>query len=242
MKKLLAIIIFITLLLLTNYFGFIYYFNKTIHLIDVYVASHNIEGRHLIVEEDLNIIKIPAKYALNSINNKDELIGKYTDIQGKIPAGSPFYSSMIFDKKDLPDNPITQLLENEVAFTILSDIAGLSGNSIVPGMRINVFGSINLGQNKIIEDKILDNVRVISIKDSKGYSLDHPSSNKIPHTITIAIPDESLSILSLTNKIGKIEMYATSDSYNFSTAKIYQDSKLIKYFNNEYNDETIDIK
>ncbi len=171
----------------------------------------------------------------NAFCTKEEIIGKYTDIQGKIPAGSLFYKSMLFDVNDLPDSPILQLKEEQVAFTLLTDVLSLSGNSIVSGQRVNLYGSINLGQNKFIEDLIAENVRVISIKDSKGYNLDHPSSNKIPFSITLAIHKDSLKYLSLLLKIGKIDLYANSMAYDFQNeATLNTDSIIINYIDENY--------
>lgn len=233
LKVLIGIIILVGICLI-NFLGIKFYSEYRINLIDVVVSSHNISGRHLISEEDIAYIQIPYEYVNDKAYiNKEDIIGKYTDIQGKIPVGSLFYKSMIFDEKDLPDNPVSQLKKNQTLFTMQADVLSLSGNVIVPGHRVDLYGSINK-QDNFIEDLLVSNVRVVSIKDSKGYDLDHPSSNKMPYTISFAINNESLKILSMINKIGKIEIYPTSNSYSTTDeAKLNKSSKLIKYINND---------
>lgn len=234
LKTIIGILIFIMFCLL-NYLGIKFYSEYRLNLISVVVSSHNISGRHLIKEEDITYIEIPYAYINDKAYiNKEDIIGKYTDIQGKIPVGSLFYKSMIYEEKDLPDNPISQLKDNQTLFTMQTDVLALAGNVVVPGHRVDLYGSVNDKQDSFIEDLIISNARVVSIKDNKGYDLDHPNSNKIPFTISFAINNDSLYILSMINKLGKIEIYPTSNSYSTSDeAKLNKTSYLIKYIKGE---------
>ncbi len=236
MNKILKVIIGVLVLIvfcLLNYLGIKLYSEYKLNLITVVVSSHNISGRHLIKEEDITYIEIPYAYIDDKAYvDKEDVIGKYTDIQGKIPVGSLFYKSMLYEEKDLPDNPVSQLKDNQTLFTMQTDVLALSGNVVVPGHRVDLYGSINDKQESFIEDLIVSNVRVVSIKDNKGYDLDHPNSNKIPFTISFAINNDSLHILSMINKLGKIEIYPTSNSYStIDEAKLNKKSKLIEYIN-----------
>lgn len=234
MKKPFKIILGILILVLfccINIICIKFYTDYKIKLTTVFVASHNIEGRHLITKEDIKEIQIPFAYIEDkAFINESDIVGKYTDIQGKIPVGSLFYKSMIFNPEDLPDNPITSLKENQIYFTLPTDVLALSGNTIVEGHRVDLYGSIYVKQDQYIQDILLSNVRVISIKDSKGYSLNHPSSNKTPYLISFAISQDSLNYLSMLNKIGKIDIYPNSKSYSTETeAKLELNSKIKKY-------------
>ncbi|NLC97157.1 MAG: hypothetical protein GX675_06275 [Erysipelotrichaceae bacterium] len=242
MKKILSIIlkiIIICLFLGLNFLAVKFYSEYKLHLVRVYVASHNISGRHLIVEEDIDEIVIPYVYINDKAYlNKDDIIGKYTDIQGKIPVGSLFYKTMLFDKSELNDNPILELKVGQTLFTFQTDVLALSGNSIVRGHRVDIYGSLNIKQDNYIQDLLVSDVRVISIKDNKGYDIDHPNSNKIPFIISLAIDNSSLKYLSLLSKIGNIEIYPSLQAYSTTNeAKLNEKSILLKYLNsNQIND------
>ena len=57
-------------------------------LIEVYVAKHDISSRKEITAEDVGKIYVPNIYVNdNAYTDIDDIVGKYTDIQGKIPKG-----------------------------------------------------------------------------------------------------------------------------------------------------------
>ncbi|MCI6272776.1 MAG: SAF domain-containing protein [Erysipelotrichaceae bacterium] len=239
MKTYLKLIILILLFVLSTFINITFskiYIDKKIELQEIYVASHNISSRHLLKEEDINVIKIPKIFVNEDVYTfKDEILGKYTDIQGKIPKGSPFYKNMLFDKASLVDSPHLQLKTNQTSFTIAADILSLSGNTLISGQRVNLHGSLLTNQNVLIEDLLVENSRIISINDNKGYNLEHPSSNKIPYSITFAIDNSSLEYLTVISKIGKIDIYANSNSYDSSNeSKLYKNSKIVEYINDLY--------
>ena len=71
-----------------------------------FIAKKDILPRTRIQETDIEEIKVHTSFInKNTIQNKYDIIGKYTDIQGKIPAGSFFYKTMLFDAEELPDYP-----------------------------------------------------------------------------------------------------------------------------------------
>ena len=83
---------------------------QTLKLTKTYIAARDIPPRTRISEEDLIEAEIAGDYLLDqAVCDKDQIIGKYTEIQGMIPAGSVFYRSMLKDLKDLPDYPTAQL-------------------------------------------------------------------------------------------------------------------------------------
>ena len=88
-----------------------------------YIASHSISPRTIITENDLIEIEVANAYLLNNAyDDKRDIIGKITDIQGTIPAGSPFYKTMLFDVDKINDQATSLLKENQTAYTMNTEM------------------------------------------------------------------------------------------------------------------------
>lgn len=203
--------------------------NSLVDLKTTYIASHDIEPRSLIREEDLIEVKIPSAYLMDhAVNEKQKIIGKYTDIQGKIPAGSVFYRSMLYNAEQLPDHPSQMLRKGQSAYSIETDVASLG--SVTAGMRIDLHVSIERRDNVPVTGCVLENTRVISVKDHQGVSLDHKKSTGIPYMIEIAVNSEDLDLLDLARNTGEFHFYPNSGSYSTDTeATLCEDSEAVKY-------------
>ena len=201
-----------------------------LNIVETYVASHDIMPRTCINEEDLQTIKVPNVYLDDkAFIDKEDIIGKYTEIQGMIPKGSLFYKSMLANQEDLADYPATKLLEGQIAYSLTVNIIELSGNTIVEDQRVDVYVTL-LGKDNIpIVDKLISNARVLSIHDSKGYNVTHPKSTKIPNVIVLAIDENSVEYLAKAEKIGTIKLLASSESYNQEEAQLNENSTVIEY-------------
>ena len=209
---------------------------RKLDMVETYVASHDILPRSCITEEDLQIIKVPNIYLKdNAFDKKEEIIGKYTDIQGMIPKGSLFYKSMLKKQEELSDYPSTKLLEGQMAYSLTASIIELAGNTIVEDQRVDVYVALN-GNNKIpIVDKLISNARVLSIHDSKGYNITHPKSSKIPNVILLAIDEKSVEFLAKAEKIGTVKLLASSESYSQHEAMLNENSSVLPYLTGSMN-------
>lgn len=237
-KKILKVLFFIFIFESINILLFSLYTKNELKLTKTYISTNNINPREKIKDEDLKEIQVPYKYINNdAFLNKKDIIGKYTDISGKIPKGSLFYKNMLFDEKDLPDFPYLKLKDNQVIFTLSTDLISLSGNSIVEDQIVDIYGTINISKSQFIQDLLISDVRVVSIKDSKGYSLDNPNSNKIPNIINLAINKEDLKYIYYISSIGKIDIFSNSNAYNKDVeAKLNTNSKLINFYEENKKD------
>lgn len=216
--------------------------NSLVDLKTTYIAAHDIAPRSLIKEEDLIEVKIPANYLLDhAVNDKKKIIGRYTDIQGKIPAGSVFYASMLYNAEQMPDHPAQQLRNGQAAYSIETDVASLG--SITAAMRIDVHVSIQRRDNVPVTGCLIENARVISVKDHQGVSIEDPKSTGIPYVIEIAVNKDDLDLLELARNTGEFRLYANSDSYHTDTeASLCQDSEAVKYLQSLQMQENANIK
>lgn len=229
MKKLFCIFLLLSIFIVGNLFALDIITNRKINLVEVYVANRDIGPRETITINDIKSITIPKNYVLeNAINNKNEIIGKITTLQGLIPKDSLFYKSQLEKFETLPDAAVSLLDKNQVAFILTNETGGLDLSSFTVGQRIDIYVSIEQRNVDPIFDLLLESVRVVSIKDRKGIEISEESSGS-PFSLTFAIENEYISLLSIARKIGTLELYATNKSYDKKETKLNQESKILEY-------------
>ena len=227
------IVIILCLCVIGNVIAFRYYLAKTINLKTTYIAKHNIPPRTQIKTEDLTMIQIPEKYMqAYTWNEKADIIGKYTSIQGMIPKGSMFYKDMLYNEKEVRDLAITKLQEGMTIFTLETNVSSLG--SIEEGMYADIHVSISQKKEIPITDILIRHAEVISIKDHKGLSLKDEQSTKVPYFIELGINQTDIDYLSLASSLGEIRLFPSADSYKPDKSTLEQDSKVTEYINSLY--------
>ena len=227
------IVIILCLCVIGNVIAFRYYLAKTINLKTTYIAKYNIPPRTQIKTEDLTMIQIPEKYMqAYTWNEKADIIGKYTSIQGMIPKGSMFYKDMLYNEKEVRDLAITKLQEGMTIFTLETNVSSLG--SIEEGMYADIHVSISQKKEIPITGILIRHAEVISIKDHKGLSLKNEQSTKVPYFIELGINQTDIDYLSLASSLGEIRLFPSVDSYKPDKSTLEQDSKVTEYINSLY--------
>jgi len=204
---------------------------QKLNLKTTWIAARDIPPRTKITEQDLLEAEIPNAYLLDqTVNEKEEIIGKYTDIQGKIPAGSAFYREMLTAEEDLPDNPTAQLREGQSAYTLETDLARLGG-TILPGQKVDIYASMTDRDGSPVSGCLIENVRVIAVKDHKGLDLDDPESSGTPYLTILAVMRRDLPYLSAAETAGSVRLIASVQTYagDVKEARLVEDSELLNY-------------
>ena len=222
------IVVILCLCVIGNVIAFRYYLAKTINLKTTYIAKHNIPPRTQIKTEDLTMIQIPEKYMqAYTWNEKADIIGKYTSIQGMIPKGSMFYKDMLYNEKEVRDLAITKLQEGMTIFTLETNVSSLG--SIEEGMYADIHVSISQKKEIPITGILIRHAEVISIKDHKGLSLKDEQSTKVPYFVELGINQSDIDYLSLASSLGEIRLFPSQDSYKPDKSTLEQDSKVTEY-------------
>ena len=222
------IVVILCLCVIGNVIAFRYYLAKTINLKTTYIAKHNIPPRTQIKTEYLTMIQIPEKYMqAYTWNEKADIIGKYTSIQGMIPKGSMFYKDMLYNEKEVRDLAITKLQEGMTIFTLETNVSSLG--SIEEGMYADIHVSISQKKEIPITGILIRHAEVISIKDHKGLSLKDEQSTKVPYFIELGINQTDIDYLSLASSLGEIRLFPSADSYKPAKSTLEQDSKVTEY-------------
>lgn len=210
-----------------------------LNLKHTWIAARDIPPRTKIREEDLLEAEIPGSYLMNyTVNEKEKIIGTYTDIQGRIPAGSPFFAEMLTEEKDLPDNPTAQLKEGQSAYTLETDLAKLGG-SILPGQKVDIYASIPGRDGTSVSGCLIEQVRVIAIKDHKGLDLDDPESSGTPYLTILAVMQKDLPYLTAAETAGSLRLIASVRTYDSTSAEavLQTGTVLISYLEGLMNPE-----
>lgn len=187
---------------------------STIQLVTTYIAKQDIQPRTCITDKHLQKIQIPYTYIQNNaIHKKEDIIGKYTDIQGKIPAGSLFYKSMLYDAANMPDIPSAQLYEGEAIYSIKLDADMLA--SLLPGQRVDVLLTIETSEGKL-QDTILEHARIVMLEDYQGLSIDDINSSGIAHQMLLAINEEDIEKMQKCEEFGTFSILVKQETYDTS--------------------------
>ncbi len=231
MKKIRRTSIFVLVLCLWiagNILVFRYFLAKTINLKTTYIAKRDIPPRSQIQTEDLTMIQVPEKYMQSyAWNEKADIVGKYTSIQGMIPKGSLFYKNMLYNEKEVRDLSITKLHEGMTIFTLETNVSALG--SIEEGMYADIHVSISQKKDIPITGILIRHAEVISIKDHKGLSLKDEQSSKVPYFIELGINQSDIDYLSLASSLGEVRLFPSKNSYQPDKSTLELDSKVTEF-------------
>ena len=227
--KVLLIFGCVAAILAMNYLLFQMYTAKSLSLQKTYIAARDIPPRTCIEETDLIEVSIPESYLLDhTYTSKKDIVGRYTEIQGMIPAGSPFYRSMLYKEEDLPDRAAVQLKEGQTSFAMNTDVSSLG--SISAGMRADLYVTVERRGETPLSGCLLHNVRILSVKDHKGLEIGDPDSSGIPYLVEAAVASEDIRLLTLAESAGEIRMFPTSQSYQTDLeAELDETSEITQY-------------
>lgn len=210
-KKMVLTIGCAAMLVMLCVFGIRIYAARQINLVSTWMAAHDIAPRTKIEEDDLVSVKVPSAYLSDAaVMKKEEIIGRYTDLQGKIPAGSLFYRSMLYEEADLPDLPALLLKDGQAVYSLPVDQS--DANGLASGQRVNVHAAIERRDGPPLTGALIQNARILTIKDHNGLLIEDPKSSHIPYLLTLAVDVKDIDLLSLAETVGKLRLYAGSDN------------------------------
>lgn len=200
---------------------------EQLHLQTAYIAKSDIKPRTCIQESDIQEIQVSSDYLNeNVVLDKTDIIGKYTDIQGKIPAGSLFYRSMLIDESKIADLSGTLLKEGQCIFSLPAG----STSSFVTNQRIDLYWQDHTGEAKGI---LVNHARILAIKDPQGLNIDDEESTGIPYMMDLAIRECDFALLNQAYYTGTFTYIVTDDTYDTDLeATLTEDADLLDHAQN----------
>ena len=198
--------------------------NKAIEPIKVPYAKVEIGPRTEITNDMIAYVDI-QRSALkgNVLTNPDtQIVGKYTNINNTIPAGSMFYKEAVVRFEELADSFLIDLPEGTVAYDYLVNVATTYGNSIYPGNYVDIYFK-GIQENKILFGKFIKNVKVLAVKDSAGnHVFENTTEGRVPSQIIFAVQEDLMQLLRASEYINgsEIILVPTNASYKLETSEI----------------------
>lgn len=179
------------LIVLVLYFFYNWRLNQATSPIKVPYANQTINPRTKITSDMISYVDIPsASIKGNVITNANDIINKYTNVNASIPAGSLIYQSQIVRQEELPDSFLIDIEEGYIPYNFDVDIKSTYGNSIYPGNYVDVYFK-GIQDGKLMVGRLLENVKVLAVKDSGGrHVFEYSDSERTPSQIIFAVTPE----------------------------------------------------
>jgi len=185
----LGVIIVIAIL----YFGYNYQLNKAITTIkNIPIAKETIQPRTEITSDMIDYINVvPSMLKSGVIRNSGSIIGKYTNYNTMIPAGSMFFVETVVDQDELPDAVFENIKEGDIPYSFPVTMTTTYGNSIMPGNYIDIYMKAKDDNGQLIVGKLVENIEVLSVKDSSGKNVfENTSEDRTPAMLIFGVESE----------------------------------------------------
>lgn len=179
------------------FIGYKIQINKAVDPVpNIPVASETIQPRTKITADmisyiDMASIAVPDDIYLTS----NSVIGKYTNYNTTVPAGSLFYKESIIREEELPDAAFIQVPKGKIPYNFPVTIDSTYGNSIFPGNYVDIYMKAENENGQLMVGKLIENVKVLAVKDSEGkHVFENTTEERTPAYLIFAM-DADLNIL-----------------------------------------------
>lgn len=183
--------------------------NKQVKPKSVPVASITIQPKTQITTDMIKMVEMPEAYiSENAVTSQNEIIGKFSNYNTVIPAGSMFYKETLTTEKALPNYLLKTLKEGEflIAYDLkASDVAIAWG--IMPGDKIDLYMRVTSDEGSVMIGKFLENVEILDVVDSNGNSTYDVSDGSRSADKLIFAAQEDLFLLLLRASYLNVELF-----------------------------------
>ncbi|MBR4619304.1 MAG: hypothetical protein IKO49_08370 [Bacilli bacterium] len=194
------------------YVGYNWRVSAATNPIEVPYAIKTISAGTEITEDAVGTIDVPpAMLKGDVIRDTQNVIGKYTMADTIIPEGSLFYGRAVCEKEQLPANIILSYPKGYVLYYMGVNMETTYSNSIYPGNYIDVYLKASVrnadgtGDAKVTFGKLLENVKVLAVRDSNGKNVfSNTDDNSVPSQLIFAVPQEHYLLLKKAEYLGNL--------------------------------------
>lgn len=175
------------------YWGYSSQVKAATKYVEIPVAKQTIQPRTEITSDMIKKIQVPSIAVDKTVLKSNTLIvGRYTNVNCVIPAGSMFYPSQVTTKENLPDSAFVEVPNGMIPYQFSVTMNTTYGNSIFPGNKIDIYmKAVEDDTNKIMVGKLLENVEILAVKDSQGrHVFEDSSDDRTPANLIFAVPSD----------------------------------------------------
>lgn len=201
--------------------------NQATSPIRIPYATVAIQPRTEITNDMIGYLEVPQSALKGNVltNVNTQILGMYTNVNCIIPEGSFFYKDSIVKFAELPDSFLINIPENMVAYNFKVNTLTTYGNSMYPGNYVDVYFK-GVDGAKIILGKLVQNVKILAVKDSNGnHVFENNTEERTPNQIIFAVTEEISELLRTAEYINDAEiiLVPTNVSYRYETDQIVTD-------------------
>lgn len=201
------------------YAGYTMRINKKTALVDVYYAKETIQPKTLITEDMVAKMSVPASFIKGTYyKNYQDIVGKYSNYNTMIAAGSIFYSDLLVEESNLPDAVLYNVNEGERVVSFPVDTVSTYGNSIMPGNIVDIYVKLYDDDDKLVYGEFYENIEILGVKDSSGKNVfENTDEARTPSYVYFSLPEAKYLLFSSLNYIetNEIEVVLVPNTVKF---------------------------
>lgn len=219
--------------------GYNYRVKEAISPIIVPYAKQDIPSRTLISSDMIGRIRISSEYVNNADNlvkQATEVVGKYVSFKTNISKGSLFYKESLKEADEMPDAAFANIESNHTIYSLSVNADTTFYNQIRAGDYIDLYMSAvdKDNNNLVIYAKLIESIRVLAVKDSKGNNIIKNSlAYGKPSELLFSVSDEMFLLLKEAEYVGgdiKITPVVRNEKYTANAGDTIVSSEQLKQF------------
>lgn len=227
-----------------------YQIGTQVNPVKIPVAKVEIPPKTMIEDSMVEYITVPkAVITKGAYTSASLIIGKYSDYDTTIPAGSMFYASALTTADTFPDSAFVEVKTGEVPYQFSVNMESTFGNSIYPGNKIDLYMKVvNDETGKIALGKFLQDIEVLAVKDSQGrHVFESSTESRTPAYIIFGVTEEIHLLLRKAEYLSKYSVdvflvpHGGTPSTDTSTVTMVS-SEWLKNFINERTENISDLE
>lgn len=205
------------------YVGYNWRVTKSIQPVRVPFSNVTMISGTKIVAENIGYASVPKDMIKNMGNlktNVNEIVGQLVSYDSKIPQNGFFFTENLISEDEMPDSVFSNIQDGYTIYKLSVNYDSTYGNSIFPGDKIDLYLSSQDEESKVIYGRIIKQIQVLAVKDSKGQNVfadkDNPTESAI---LMFAVPENLFLLLKKAEKLGIVlEPIPRNNSYAESAA------------------------
>lgn len=208
---------------LVLYLGYNWRVNSQIELVPVPYARRTITPGDQITSDMIGERRVPRATIDEStmLVRRSDIIDRFASIDSVIPEGSLFFRRSVVEIGDNPDSITFDIPAGHRLFSLDVNMERTMGNAIVPGNYIDIefrasMRSTGEGDlttielNALMVGMLLENVRVIAVRDSAGRDVfANRDEGRVPSMVIFSVPSDYYFLLRKAQNLRQFDSVLT---------------------------------
>lgn len=221
------------------YVGYTMRINQKVKLVTVYYAVETIQPKTLITDNMVGKMQVPNGFIRGAYwTDYNKIVGKYSNYNTMIAAGSIFYKDLLVDEQNLPDAVLHDINEGERLVSFPVNMQSTYGNALVPGNLVDAYVKYVNDKGDVVYGEFFDKVKILAVKDASGGNVfESTDSQKTPAYLYFSLPENKYLLFSALNYVKDIytaydiEVVLVPNTSDFSTNEVATEVKSSDLYN-----------